>query len=194
MPRKRAPGGGRKPKGEFAGLSSPFSMRLTPDLRKKLDSSRRERGRSLAQEIMSRLNRSFSGKSEDWPDPATESLCFTIGLLARNCRFNPKMTWQTHPFMHEALKLAISKWLDRLTPKDDPSLPELEQYTAEQWATMIETQLWNRVQTLDLPDPDDVSETNRPADLLYMMSKVRHALKIPFDDKPSQLLWRSKKA
>jgi hypothetical protein len=195
MRRKRAPGPGRKPKGEFKGKLATFSTRITPDLRKKLDRAALESGRSVSQEAERRLTSSFyDGGSSD--DPAAEALCFTIGLLARSARFNRQMTWQTHPFLHQAFKLALSKWLDRLAPTKDPSLPEPEQFTAEQFATMIELALWNKVQTVDLPD---IGVPGPFAKLVYKMSNVRGDLNIPFDDSSSNFFaskeWmRGKKA
>lgn len=59
-PRKRAPGGGRKPKGEIAGKSALLSTRIRPDTRAMLKRAAKEAGRSVSQEAELRLIRSFA--------------------------------------------------------------------------------------------------------------------------------------
>jgi hypothetical protein len=59
MKRKRAPGGGRKPKGPIKGKSAALSTRITPELRQLLDDAAEEAGRSLSQEVELRLRASF---------------------------------------------------------------------------------------------------------------------------------------
>jgi len=56
MARKRAPGGGRKPAGEFKGKSATITTRVTPATRAALEQAASANGRSLSQEIESRLD------------------------------------------------------------------------------------------------------------------------------------------
>ncbi len=49
MVRKREPGGGRKPAGPFIGKSANFSTRLTPELRRELETLANEMGQSISQ-------------------------------------------------------------------------------------------------------------------------------------------------
>ena len=60
-PRKRlrALGGGRKPKGRFAGNAARFNMRCTPAIKKALEIAAKKSGRSLPQEIQERIEFSF---------------------------------------------------------------------------------------------------------------------------------------
>ncbi len=46
---KRAPGGGRKAAGSFAGKSCNFSTRITPELRGELEALANEMGQSISQ-------------------------------------------------------------------------------------------------------------------------------------------------
>lgn len=57
--RKRAKGGGRKPKGPFSELTSPLSIRMPILMREELESSAREGGRSISQEVLTRLARTL---------------------------------------------------------------------------------------------------------------------------------------
>ena len=52
---KRAPGAGRKPRGEFDQLTSPFSLRMPEDLREQLEAAAEKSGRSASQELLRRL-------------------------------------------------------------------------------------------------------------------------------------------
>src|SRR5438094_547490 len=112
MPQKRAPGGGRKPKGEFSGKSATFSTRITPNLRKALDAAAKKSGRSLSQEVEHRLADSIYGRSDD---RATRAFCFLISELARAVGFGHwDRNWHNDPRLREIFKLAIPMLLDRI--------------------------------------------------------------------------------
>jgi hypothetical protein len=55
MARKRAPGAGRKPRGEFKGKSATLTTRITPETRAAMESAAQKSGRSLSQEVERRL-------------------------------------------------------------------------------------------------------------------------------------------
>jgi len=57
--RKRAPGGGRKPKGPYRGKSVTITTRVTPDTRVALERAGAKKGHSLSQEIEIRLRQSL---------------------------------------------------------------------------------------------------------------------------------------
>jgi hypothetical protein len=175
MARKRAPGAGRKPRGHYVNLRSVLSARITSDLRKKLDGAAREKKHSLAQEVQHRLNESFKKDDpNEWrPDPQTEAFCYTVGLLARWSRLNSKRIWHTDPFAHEVFKLAICKWLNRLTPPDNPEL-EKPPLTPEEVATRVELLLWTLATS--------VRQGDIIARIGNLLPKVRRDLGLPFDD------------
>ena len=57
--RKRAPGAGRKPKGEFAGKTATVTTRIMPDTREALEAAALASNRSLSQELELRLSTSI---------------------------------------------------------------------------------------------------------------------------------------
>ena len=56
MPQKRAPGGGRKPRGEFRGNSKILTVRVRPELRTALERLASKHHRSLSQEMQRGLD------------------------------------------------------------------------------------------------------------------------------------------
>ena len=111
--RKRAPGGGRKPKGEFAGLPSPLSVRMPADMRAQLEAAARRSGRSMSQEVLRRLNSSLSRERNEAGDRATRALCFLISSLAYAVHWNMP-NWRSDRFLFRAVKIGIGKLLDAL--------------------------------------------------------------------------------
>lgn len=59
MARKRAPGGGRKPKGEIFGKRAVFSTRIQIETRQALERESARNKRSLSQEVEERLKASL---------------------------------------------------------------------------------------------------------------------------------------
>lgn len=55
MPKRRAAGGGRKAQGEVSGLRSVMSFRLPTEMRGELAKAAKGNGRSVTQELLSRL-------------------------------------------------------------------------------------------------------------------------------------------
>jgi hypothetical protein len=187
MVQKRAAGGGRKPRGHYINMRSVLSVRITTDLRQKLDNAALEKGHSLAQEVQRRLSESFrKNDSNEWrPDPPTEAFRYTVELLARWSRLDRERTWHTDPFAHNVFKLAICKWLDRLAPAENPEL-EKPHLTAEELATQVELLLWTVATSMQ---PGDTI-----ARIANLMPKVRQDLRLPFDDSPANFFntkdWR----
>ena len=48
-PKRRAPGGGRKPNGPYRGVSANFCSRITPELRAELEALSASQGQSMSQ-------------------------------------------------------------------------------------------------------------------------------------------------
>jgi Arc-like DNA binding domain len=111
--RKRAPGGGRRSKGEFAGLVSPLSVRMPAKLRAQLEAAARRSGRSVSQELLSRLNISLSKDRNEAGDRATRALCFLISSMAYAVHWNMP-NWRSDRFLFKAVKIGIGKLLDAL--------------------------------------------------------------------------------
>ena len=128
--RKRAPGGGRKPKGEFAGLESPLSIRMPAEMRARLAASARRSNRSLSQEVLARLNRSLNKDIDKSVDPAMRAICFLISSLAYSIHWNMP-NWRSDPFMFKAIKIGIGKLLDALEPSGEIRLPHFWKVAAD---------------------------------------------------------------
>src|SRR5262249_24520298 len=104
--RRRAPGAGRKPKGEFHGMRNPLSIRITDALREKLDGACKGSGRSLTQEVTKRLNDSFAIKTE--PDASLRAIQYLVG----QCALFIGKDWKTNPWMFHAFRAAVSSIIE----------------------------------------------------------------------------------
>jgi hypothetical protein len=125
MARKRAPGGGRKPKGA-APMRSQLTIRMPDDLRAELEAAARKRGHNLTDELLWRLRLSFAKEREQRRDPAMRALTFLIGELAENIHLGLRifrMKWHKNPFMFQALKLGTTKMLDAIAPPGEIESP-----------------------------------------------------------------------
>jgi hypothetical protein len=125
MARKRAPGGGKKPKGEFAQLTSPLSVRMPASLRDELEAAASESGRSVSQELLRRVQDSFHRDRDKRRDSALRALCYLLAEVVEivsDAAWSPpdaRRQWQSDPFVFRATKLAFSKLLDMLEPKGE---------------------------------------------------------------------------
>ena len=128
----RAPGGGRKPLGEFARLGRPISVRMPEEMRKDLERAAAESGRSVTQELLRRVQNSFYRDRERERDPALYALLFMIGQLAEHIAQTADLRglipakhraalgsrWRTDRFLFKAFKFAVPYLLNQL---DEPS-------------------------------------------------------------------------
>jgi hypothetical protein len=122
MKRKRASGGGRKPK---AGSTSPLTVRIPDDLRRQLESEAAAKDGSVAERLIWHLRQSFSRKREEERDPALQGLLFLIARLAeytgggiylsnKEARKYLQRDWRTDQFNFRAFKFAVKRLLDEL--------------------------------------------------------------------------------
>lgn len=128
---KRAPGGGRKPKGEFSDLTSPLSFRMPASMRKQLEAARRKSGRSTTQEMLWHLRNSLNENRRRARDPALQALLYLIAEAADGVTCPVGMhvagmrpLWRSDPFLFRAFKLAVGKLLDALEPAGEIKPPE----------------------------------------------------------------------
>ena len=123
MKRKRAPGGGMKPKGAFSGLTSPLSIRMQPEMRKELEASAKKKGWSLTQELLWRLRASLSKEREARRDPATRALCFLISEMAKKIYAPIPLEWHRNPFLFSAFTIGVANLLRELEPPGEIQSP-----------------------------------------------------------------------
>src|SRR5215469_17778158 len=88
--RKRAPGGGRKPGGEFRNLTAVMSLRMPQDLRDQLEKARQASGRTLSQELLWRAKMSFDRDRHLSRDRALRAFCFLFSELIQAICINAK--------------------------------------------------------------------------------------------------------
>jgi hypothetical protein len=122
LAKKRGPGGGRKPKGEFAALASPLSIRMSKEMRTELEAAANKRGRSISQEVLRRLTDSFYKDRTKDRDRTVRALCYLISDMASKMNYIPGIDkhssseWRTNPFIFKAFKTAVASLLDFLEP------------------------------------------------------------------------------
>ena len=126
-PKKRAPGAGRKPQGDFEQLTSTFSMRMPQELREQLEAAAKKNRRSTAQELLRRLYDSFSINRDKTRDPAARALGFLLHEVINDISYNAPDGWHRSPFMFEAVKLAFAKVLKEVQP-EGPEESEMNQF------------------------------------------------------------------
>jgi hypothetical protein len=126
MIRKRAPGGGRKPKGA-APMRSQVNVRMPDDIRAQLEAAARKRRRNVSEELLARLRVSFARERELDRKPATRALNYLISAIAdlhaeSAIRYGrlPKRPWTRDPFLFRSFKLTVARLLEVLEPPGDP--------------------------------------------------------------------------
>jgi hypothetical protein len=137
--RKRAAGGGRKPKGPIGGNTGWLQARITEELRTRLEHAASENARSLSQEAQVRLQESFDLPAEirkAWGPPDVKALAQLVSRVVRSVQSsvsgNPfeeagPLAWHRNPFTHAAVRVAIETLLAHYKP-DGPieTPPEVE--------------------------------------------------------------------
>jgi hypothetical protein len=131
MVRKRAAGGGRKPKGDFHKVSSSFSIRMPAEMRAELKAAAGKNDRAEGQELLRRLQDSFHRDRDKSRDPASRALCYLLAelieLVSLNSFENPKKSeWRNNPFAFRVIKLAFTQILKSLEPKGEIQPPSGE--------------------------------------------------------------------
>ncbi len=119
--RRRAPGGGRKPKGPFTGNTERFNVRCTPAIKDKLEIEASKNKRSLPQEIQARLQHTLDDDADKSRDPAVANLLWVVDYTAGQFRkgTGDLPAWRTDPGEFEGFKAALNRVLERLRPPGD---------------------------------------------------------------------------
>jgi hypothetical protein len=124
--KKAPPGAGRKPQGEFSRLDTPFSLRMPAELREQLDNAAKDSGRSVSQEMLDRLNKSFGRDRDKGRDPGTRAICFLLAEVVASIGSCPAgKAWHHDAFQFQAFKIAVAKLLDDIAPKGEAVLNPL---------------------------------------------------------------------
>jgi hypothetical protein len=126
-PRKRRPGGGRKPAGPIKGKTSNFSTRITARTRAALDAEvKASGGKSLSQVAERLLELGLAARRDRERDSATRGLLFVIGKIADECMLaapsGKRFEWKTDPFICDALRVAVSLLIEHLRPPTESDI------------------------------------------------------------------------
>jgi hypothetical protein len=184
MRRKRAPGGGRKPQGEFSSKSAQLATRVTLETRRGLDAAAKKSGRSLSQEVERRLRDSLKSSAKAARDQPTAALAYLVTRLAELINAISKRPWNSNRWCLETLKFAVTQLLDQVPAHESDRPAHLDAFTPENLGTALGLQVFHNVERAD-PD-DDISAT-WPRDFrpdvemaALAFSDVRRDLNIPF--------------
>jgi hypothetical protein len=143
LSRKRAPGGGRKPRGHIKGKFATFSTRITPETRAALEREAARNDRSLSQESELRLKETLVG----WGPDHINSLAQLVSRVMQSVetvigaapacdphrpRPKPKwarrrfleLAWHQSAFTHAAARAAIEAILAHYQPPGPISKPK----------------------------------------------------------------------
>jgi hypothetical protein len=144
-PRKRRPGGGRKPQGGIRGKAEHFSTRITTETREALEREASASGQSISQVAERLLILGLREKRKGWANRSARALCFLIERIAEQASpleeslfrgvekyASPSELadlrrhadeWRTDPFRYRAFKIAVGMLLDALEPKGEMRSP-----------------------------------------------------------------------
>jgi hypothetical protein len=122
--RKRRPGGGRKPGGEFPGKTETFTTRLQPETRRALDEAAKT---SRPQRSVSSMAEYILKQGLKKPDgaPRNNALAAAVALLAENIEDGTKKKWRDDQWTGMALRYAVEALLFHFapTPEGTPAVP-----------------------------------------------------------------------
>jgi len=124
MVRRRAPGAGRPPRGEYAGKSATITTRIRSDTRSALEGAARANRRSLSQEIERRLRESLS--STERQVGHIRAIRELAKIAAERIEEVTGAGWLTDAFTAEAVLHTIDQVLSHFAPplQGSPTVPD----------------------------------------------------------------------
>lgn len=140
--RKRAAGGGRKPRGPYRNKDKTLSTSITSELRARLDQEVVERQWSLSQVVEDRLQKSFMLPEElqrAWGPPHVKALAQLISRVVRSVESScggdvfadTDKAWHRNAFTHAAVSTAINALLAHYRPAGAVETPSQVKALAE---------------------------------------------------------------
>jgi hypothetical protein len=119
--KKRAPGGGRKPRGPFKGKSTTLTTRITPETRAAMERAAQKSGRSVSQEVERRLDESLRNDRNRRSD--VRALAEAVAMIAEKVEIATGKNWLQDAFTGEALRLAIEVLVRHFAPHSARVIP-----------------------------------------------------------------------
>jgi predicted transcriptional regulator len=126
--KKRAPGGGRKPRGPFKGKTATLTTRITPEIRAALDSAAEKSRLSLSQEVERRLDFSLLRERNRAPDVL--ALAEAIAQFTEKVQEATGKQWREDAFTGEALRHGIDFLIRHFAARGAPVIPPRVQEAA----------------------------------------------------------------
>jgi len=120
--RKRAPGGGRKPQGEFRGKEAALTTRITAQTRHALDRAAQKNGRSLSQEVERRLCDSIQRDLSR--DRHIRSLGAVFMLMVQGVERRTGLRWRDDAFTAQSIRDGLSLLISHFGPSGPRTLPK----------------------------------------------------------------------
>jgi hypothetical protein len=131
MKQKRAPGGGRKPRGPFKENRARLSLRVTPDIRRALVAWAKARKLSLSQAAQSHLQKSLSRFFHPRPDIIV--LTEMIARVIQDVERTTEAEWGQSAYTTAAIRGAIDSLLRHWGAPGDPKVPlQIKELAKEQ--------------------------------------------------------------
>jgi hypothetical protein len=132
MAKKRAPGAGRKPRGEFQGKSAVLTTRIMPETRVALERAAAKGKRSLSQEVEHGLRWYLSTHLRRTPERGDHirALGEAVSLVAQYIERATEQRWNEDAFTGEALRQGCTSLIAHFAPRGTPVTPRLIKETA----------------------------------------------------------------
>jgi hypothetical protein len=121
LAKKRAPGAGRKPRGEFKGKSATLTTRITPETRAAMERAAQKSGRSLSQEVERRLNDSVRNERNRRSD--VRALAEAVAIVAEKVEIATGKQWLQDAFTGDALRGGIEVLVRHFAPHGARVIP-----------------------------------------------------------------------
>ena len=155
--RKRAKGAGRPPKGPFADLTRPFSIRMPDKLRKRLEAVGKRNDQSIGQEVLRRVQYTLDRDLACTDPLAMQALCFLIARIGRDAsNGSAEDNWRTDPYCSKVFQRAVAILLQWLEPAGDPKPGRRPYDSPEDEGDSIAEKVWYELH--DPPDPEPVPD------------------------------------
>jgi len=121
LAKKRAPGAGRKPRGEFKGKSATLTTRITPETRAAMERAAQKSHLSLSQEVERRLVDSVRKDRNRSSD--VRALAEAVAIVAEKVEIATGKHWLQDAFTGEALRRGIEVLVRHFAPHGAQVIP-----------------------------------------------------------------------
>ena len=121
MAKKRAPGAGRKPRGDFTGKTATLTTRITAETRAAMERAAQKSGRSLSQDVERRLVDSVRNERNRRSD--IRALAEAIAIVAEKVEIATGKHWNQDAFTGDALRGGIEVLVRHFAPHSARVIP-----------------------------------------------------------------------